>query len=164
MMPKMPHVTWEFILEKDEDRKKLSDPIAIDTFVKQFCEKFQLTLLSTNLIYQFKGSEPDENGITAFYILSESGIHIQTWPEYSYGFVDIFSCKQFDHEAATKFIKEFFGEGEYYYDICWRGMMAKKKHVAKNITSKDILLDARSVQLQLRKREEKCREIISKKI
>jgi S-adenosylmethionine/arginine decarboxylase-like enzyme len=158
MLPKMPHVTWEFTLENEEGKKKLSNPNTINTFARQFCEKFELTLLPTNLVYQFKGNKPDENGITAFYILSESGIHIQTWPEHRYGFIDVFSCKHFDYKVATKFIMKFFGKGNYYYDIVWRGEIIDRERKEKKkcyMNNKDILLDTKLMKLRLREKENK---------
>ena len=165
MMPKMPHVTWEFILEKEEDKKKLSSKKAINDFANEFCKKFELTLLSPRLVYKFKGIEPDENGITAFYILSESGIHIQTWPEYKYGFIDVFSCKHFDYREATRFVKDFFGEGNYKYDIKWRGLIIsnnlsvpKSNSCAINklsdISNKEILLDTKLLNKEMKRKED----------
>ncbi|MEM3408271.1 MAG: S-adenosylmethionine decarboxylase [Candidatus Micrarchaeia archaeon] len=147
MMPKMPHVTWEFILENNEDVKKLSDRDFIEKFVIEFCKEFELTVLEPRLNYQFKGEKPEENGITAFYILSESGIHIQTWPEYKYGFIDVFSCKHFNEKLATKFIRKIFGKGNYHYDIVWRGT------IFNSMKDKDILLDSQNLVKQLNQKE-----------
>ena len=165
MMPKMPHVTWEFILENEKDKQKLSSKNVINDFAVRFCKKFELTLLPERLIYKFEGIKPDENGITAFYILSESGVHIQTWPEYKYGFVDVFSCKHFNHKDATIFVKNFFGEGNYKYDIKWRGLIVSSNlSVPKStscaikkvldVSNKNMMLDTKLLQKELRKQEE----------
>ena len=167
MMPKMPHVTWEFILENEKDMQKLSSKNAINDFAVRFCKKFELTLLPERLIYKFEGIKPDENGITAFYILSESGVHIQTWPEYKYGFVDVFSCKHFNHKDATSFIKEFFGEGNYKYDVKWRGLIVQKKMSCRvkrlpDISNKDEILDTKLLQKELRNKENQLKQRFNK--
>ncbi|MCS7109409.1 MAG: S-adenosylmethionine decarboxylase [Candidatus Micrarchaeota archaeon] len=154
MLPKMPHVTWEFILENEEDVNKLSDRNFIEKFVVDFCREFELTLLEPRLNYQFKGEKPEENGITAFYILSESGIHIQTWPEYRYGFVDVFSCKHFDEKLATRFIRRYFGKGTYCYDIVWRGTIFNDRMTG--------LLDNKNMVRDLRKSMSRSPEEIIK--
>lgn len=163
MMPKMPHVTWEFILENEEDVKKLSDKNFIENFVIDFCKEFDLTVLEPRLNYQFKGEKPEENGITAFYILSESGIHIQTWPEYKYGFVDVFSCKHFNEKLATRFIRNKFGKGSYHYDIVWRGTIFNGKEINCAKDDKGILLDTKKMEADLRKKEEETIQIRKEK-
>ncbi len=153
MMPRMPHVTWEFVLENDEDVKKLSDTGFIEKFVIDFCKEFELTVLEPRLNHQFKGEKPEENGITAFYILSESGIHIQTWPEYRYGFIDVFSCKHFDEKLATRFIRKAFGRGNYHYDIVWRGT------IFNGIKDRDLILDTRNMHSALNEKERNERNL-----
>ncbi|MCX8202261.1 MAG: S-adenosylmethionine decarboxylase [Candidatus Micrarchaeota archaeon] len=159
MMPKMPHVTWEFILENNEDIKKLADKNFIENFVIEFCKEFELTVLEPRLNYQFKGEKPEENGITAFYILSESGIHIQTWPEYRYGFVDVFSCKHFNEKIATRFIRRHFGKGSYHYDIVWRGTIFNWQ-----TKEKDLLLDTKNIIRNINDKESKESIIREKRI
>ena len=164
----MPHVTWEFILKNELDKQKLSCKKTINEFAIKFCERFELTLLPQRLIYKFNGTTPDENGITAFYILSESGIHIQTWPEYKYGFVDVFSCKHFNHNDATSFLKEFFGDGIYKYDVKWRGLIISRKiscnvNSLKEISDKDIILDTKQLQKELRMKND-LKQKLNKKL
>lgn len=155
MMPKMPHVTWEFILENPEDVAKLSSKDFIVKFAEDFCKEFELTILEPRLVYQFKGEKPEENGITAFFILSESGIHIQTWPEYKYGFVEVFSCKHFDEKLATRFVRKTFGKGSYYYDIVWRGTIFNE--------DKGIILDTKNIKLDLQRKDKMIQDLEIKK-
>lgn len=138
---KMPHVTWEFVLENEADIEKLRSKDFIHNFAIRLCEKIGLTVLDNKLIHQFENKEnPYANGITAFYILAESGVHIQTWPEYGYGFVDVFSCKNFDLDEAGRFIKAEFGPGKYRRDTYWRGKVIEEFYADKGILSSNLPL------------------------
>ncbi len=59
--------------------------------------------------------------ITGFIVIAESHISIHTFQEKSYVFVDIFSCKPFDHEHARDMIIEAFEAKKKEVNVVMRG-------------------------------------------
>ena len=51
----------------------------------------------------------DEGGITGFCVISTSHISIHCWPLRGFFSLDVFSCKDFDAEAAERFIEKALG-------------------------------------------------------
>lgn len=45
-------------------------------------------------------------GVSGVVIIAESHFTIHTWPEYGYVAVDIFTCGDFDYQAALNYIKK----------------------------------------------------------
>lgn len=52
---------------------------------------------------------PDRSGVSGVVILYESHAAIHTYPWLGGAFVDIFSCREFDHEVVLGVFDEFFG-------------------------------------------------------
>ena len=55
-------------------------------------------------------------------LIAESHISIQTYPERGYLSLDIFSCKDFDHQKAISFAVEKFGISRYEHHLLDRGL------------------------------------------
>ena len=53
------------------------------------------------------GEFADEGGVTAFCVINTSHLSIHTWGLQKFASLDLFSCKDFDHEKAISFVKEF---------------------------------------------------------
>lgn len=51
-------------------------------------------------------TDSDEGGITGYCLITTSHISIHTWPLRKRFCLDLFSCKEFDGEAAVKLIRE----------------------------------------------------------
>ena len=92
------------------------------------CSYEQLTNL--DLIYQFldhyvfkyHGKVPEDWGLSGFVLIAESHISIHTFPERRYLSLDIFSCKEFDHDQAVAYAAELFGITRYEKNLLDRGL------------------------------------------
>ncbi len=51
----------------------------------------------------------DEGGITSFCVITTSHVSIHTWPLRRFFSMDVYSCKDFDTEAALAVIREELG-------------------------------------------------------
>ena len=54
--------------------------------------------------YYNGGASIEDEGITGFIVIAESHVSIHTFPHKRFAFADVFSCRPFDAEAATKFL------------------------------------------------------------
>jgi S-adenosylmethionine decarboxylase len=85
--------------------EKLTDEKLLDAFIRQLAQKIEMKILAGP--YIIKG-EPYNPGITAFTIIDFSHISIHTFTKDNEFCLDIFSCKEFNHEMAVNFVKETF--------------------------------------------------------
>ena len=56
-----------------------------------------------------------------FVLIAESHISIHTFPERGYLSLDIFSCKDFDHEQAVDYATELFGIARHEINLVGPG-------------------------------------------
>lgn len=81
---------------------KLSSTSAISTFLNDFPKKISMTKVSEPAVFPYNG------GVSGVILVSESHISIHTFPEKGQIFVDIFSCKDIDINAARDELQAFF--------------------------------------------------------
>ncbi|MEW5947047.1 MAG: adenosylmethionine decarboxylase [bacterium] len=60
-------------------------------------------------------------GLSGFVLIAESHIAIHTYPEKGFATLDVFSCKDFDENAATEFFLEMFEVERFHYRLYKRG-------------------------------------------
>jgi len=68
-----------------------------------------MTKITQPYVFRYSGLVPDDQGITGVVIIAESHISLHTFVVKRYAFVDVFSCKYFDAELASKTFIEAFG-------------------------------------------------------
>lgn len=83
----------------------LTDTEGLDGFLKSLPGQIGMSIL--------KGPEvvvgtPDNPGITGFVIINFSHISVHTFTDYGQALVDIFSCREFDQNEATKAVLDYF--------------------------------------------------------
>jgi len=127
-----PHLTLDL---QNCNRKKLED---LD-FIFKVLDKLPATIGMTKITapYVFKYTEgvvPDDWGITGFVIIAESHISIHTYPTKNYVFIDVFSCKDFDTEEATKIIIKAFEAKKVEKHVVQRGIgFPRKEALVKQV-------------------------------
>ena len=70
--------------------------------------KIGMTKIMPPHVQQYSEKSNDEWGISGFVIIAESHIAVHTYPNKGFLVMDIFSCKDFDIDAARDHIKEVF--------------------------------------------------------
>lgn len=90
------------------DREKLMDIDGIYNFLSSYPEEINMTKIMPPYVFKYAGLVPEDWGISGFVIIAESHISVHTFPDKSYLSVDIFSCKQFDGQAAINYISKLF--------------------------------------------------------
>ena len=86
----------------------LEDPEFVYRFLDQFPDTIGMTKIIAPQVVTYKGSVPEDWGVSGFVIIAESHISVHTWPARFFVNVDIFSCKEFDHETASSRVKSLF--------------------------------------------------------
>ncbi len=116
-----PHLTLDF---HGCDKGKLADRDFIFKVLDEMPEKVGMNKFSEPQITEVpeQGENSfDRGGITGFVILVESHMSIHTFPEDGYASFDIFSCKEFNIDHATKSLMEMLGAKKVEKNFIVRG-------------------------------------------
>ena len=89
-------------------REMLESEDMIFHFLDEYPSQIGMTKVAPPQVFRYTGSKPDDWGVTGVVIIAESHISIHTFPERRYVNIDIFSCKDFDHQRAVSELKERF--------------------------------------------------------
>ena len=85
------------------------DKTIVEKFLIEFADFLSLRHYEAPTIYSPKGLGKDSNeGFDAFLPLIDSGISLYVWSTNKFFATILFSCKEFDSEAAVSFTKSFF--------------------------------------------------------
>ena len=103
------------------DNETLGDIELVRTILMELPEKIGMTRISEPEVFRYSGKVPEDCGVTGVVVLAESHCSIHTFQEKGYCFVDIFSCKQFDHNKAIKELTNAFDSKITSYKILKRG-------------------------------------------
>jgi S-adenosylmethionine decarboxylase len=86
----------------------LNDLEACFELLNELPERIGMTKITQPYVFRFKGTIPEDQGITGIAIIAESHISLHTYPLKEFAFVDLFSCKPFDVGTAKDYIIQFF--------------------------------------------------------
>lgn len=67
-----------------------------------------MTKITQPYVFPYHGAVPEDRGITGMVIIAESHISIHSFEEKGYTFIDVFSCKEFDVDAAADYLLDIF--------------------------------------------------------
>ena len=114
-------------------KDKLRDKFYIKEFLEYLPNELGLTKISEAVVNYYKTPTP---GISGFILISESHITVHTFIEEGYAAIDIFSCKEFDADLATKIISETFEPKKLERKLLNRGVhypMSLRKAIQRNL-------------------------------
>ena len=89
-------------------KEKMTDLGLLTSLLRDLPEKIGMTRISEPNVMEYTDKWATTPGITGFVILAESHISLHTFPDDDYVFMDIFSCRHFDHEPVKEFLINFF--------------------------------------------------------
>jgi S-adenosylmethionine decarboxylase len=113
-MEKGKHLLYE---AKIKDKEILTNGKIVTKMFKEVIDVLEMRAVSDVEIVYFPGG-----GLTAFCIIAESHVSIHTWPETNYMAFDLFSCRDFDENAALKTLKKYIDSETELVDVIIRGM------------------------------------------
>ena len=103
------------------DKAKLEDLNLIYRILDELPAKIGMTRIMPPYVFKYSGLRPEDWGISGFVLIAESHISIHTFPEKSFASVDIFSCKAFDSEFASNYLKDAFDMAKVESNVLDRG-------------------------------------------
>ncbi|HEU5349722.1 MAG TPA: deoxyhypusine synthase family protein, partial [Ktedonobacterales bacterium] len=90
----------------------------------------------------YQAPDPAYSGVSGLVVIAESHIAIHTFPELDYFTMDIFSCKNFDHEKAIEYIRTAFDVREMDRMLVQRGLSFKGPHHGRNGATDELIAAA----------------------
>src|SRR3989338_1972227 len=110
------------------NKKKLKDVNFVHNFLTELPALMGMTRIMPPYVFSYSGLKPEDWGVSGIVLIAESHLSVHTFPEKGYASVDIFSCKEFDVEAASDIIASKFEAKTYERNFMMRG-----RHFPKDI-------------------------------
>lgn len=113
-----PHLTLDL---KGCPREVLENYKLHFDYLKNLPEMIGMTPITQPYVFPYSGLVPEDKGITGIVIIAESHLSIHSFEDKGYTFIDMFSCKDFDVDAAIKYTIELFKPESYDMNLVKRG-------------------------------------------
>ena len=91
------------------DPDQLSDENVVRVILDQYPEMMGMTKITQPKVLEYRGTKPEDWGVSGYVMIAESHISMHTFPERGLVWADIFSCKDFDAEQVLEDFKRRFG-------------------------------------------------------
>lgn len=99
----------------------LADMNLISQALDAYPEKLDMTKIMPPYVFKYHGAVPEDWGVSGVVLIAESHISIHTFPEKQFVTLDIFSCREFDVDAAVKYFCDVFKPESYDHEVLMRG-------------------------------------------
>ena len=101
---------WELVLNLYEcDIKPISSRKMIQEYVDTLCDLIKMVKYGKTLIPYFGEKQPHTKGYSLVQLIETSSITGHFSESTRSAYINIFSCKAYDHKKAREFTKKFFG-------------------------------------------------------
>ena len=108
-------------------KERLKDVDFISNVLDTFPAKIGLTKLLPPHVFKYQGHDPHDWGVSGVALVAQAHISIHTFPESQHAFIDIFSCKDFDINAARELLLELFESNGHEQSLLNRGQVRSEK-------------------------------------
>jgi S-adenosylmethionine decarboxylase len=112
-----------------DDRAALSDPQAVDRFLRGLVDGVGMSILAGPLVGTEDGP-PERAGVSGVVILRESHAAVHTYPALGEAFVDVFSCRPFAPDTVLGVLRQHFGP----HRVTERSVRTRGRHWDTDIT------------------------------
>jgi S-adenosylmethionine decarboxylase len=103
-------------------QERLANLDLIYEFLEHCPDLIHMTKIMPPYVFKYHGKVPEDWGVSGFVLIAESHISIHTFPDRAYLSLDIFSCKDFDHQQAVDYVTELFGITRHERNLLDRGL------------------------------------------
>ncbi len=102
-------------------KAKLADLTVLSQVLDSYPEQLQMTKIMPPYVFTYRGAVEDDWGVSGVVLIAESHISIHTFPDKQFVTLDIFSCRDFDIDAAIKYFCDIFEPTSYDKQVLMRG-------------------------------------------
>jgi S-adenosylmethionine decarboxylase len=106
------------------DPEQLADENAVRAILDRYPDEMGMTKIAPPTVVRYRGSKPEDWGVSGYVMIAESHISLHTFPERRLIWADIFSCKDFDAAPIVDDMRRLFGLREMQVNILQRGLEA----------------------------------------
>src|SRR3990172_9585989 len=106
------------------DPEQLADENVVGVILDRYPDDMGMTKIAPPTVVRYKGSKPEDWGVSGYVMIAESHISMHTFPERRLVWADIFSCKDFDAAPIVEDLKQRFRLREMRVSILERGLEA----------------------------------------
>ncbi len=107
------------------DPEQLADENVVRVILEQYPAQMGMTKITQPTVVRYKGTKPEDWGVSGYVMIAESHISLHTFPERNLIWVDIFSCKDFDAAPVLEDLKRRFRLREMEVKMLERGLEAQ---------------------------------------
>jgi S-adenosylmethionine decarboxylase len=126
------------------DTRKLGDRILVEQVLNAYPDAIGMTKIGGPYMFEYQAPDPAYSGVSGLVVIAESHIALHTFPELDYFTMDIFSCKNFDHEKAIAYIRDAFDVKEMDRMLVQRGLGFKGPHHGKDGATDELIAAAQA--------------------
>jgi S-adenosylmethionine decarboxylase len=126
------------------DTRKLADRILVEQVLNAYPDAIGMTKIGGPYMFEYQAPDPAYSGVSGLVVIAESHIALHTFPELDYFTMDIFSCKNFDHEKAIAYIRDAFDVKEMDRMLVQRGLSFRGPHHGKHGATDELIAAAQA--------------------
>jgi S-adenosylmethionine decarboxylase len=118
--------------------EKLADVTLVSEVLDNYPAQLNMNKIMPPYVFPYKGSVPEDWGVSGVVMIAESHISIHTFAEKQFVVLDIFSCKDFDVDAAIDVFCKAFEPTSFDKQVLMRGYhFPKDMKVVTGIVNSD---------------------------
>jgi S-adenosylmethionine decarboxylase len=99
----------------------LADLGLVSQALEAYPEQLDMTKIMPPYVFRYQGTVPDDWGVSGIVLIAESHISIHTFPDKQFVTLDIFSCREFDVDAAVEYFNGIFQPESVDKQLLMRG-------------------------------------------
>lgn len=99
----------------------LADLGLVSQTLDAYPEQLDMTKIMPPYVFRYQGTVPDDWGVSGIVLIAESHISIHTFPDKEFVTLDIFSCREFDVDAAVEYFSSIFKPESVDKQLLMRG-------------------------------------------
>ena len=106
------------------DPDQLADENVVRAILDLYPEAMGMTKIAPPTVVRYRGTKPEDWGVSGYVMIAESHISLHTFPERCLIWADIFSCKDFDPAHVVDDLKRRFSLRDMQVNVLERGLEA----------------------------------------
>lgn len=102
-------------------KELLADMTLMASALDKYPSKLDMTKIMPPYVFTYHGAVEDDWGVSGVVLIAESHISLHSFPDKGFCTLDIFSCREFDVEAAIAYFSEIYKPQSVDKQLLMRG-------------------------------------------